>query len=220
MDLPLNVDVHCTDGICGRSTRLVLDPLERRATHLVVREKGAFGIERLVPLGLVRESTPTAIQLDCDLARFHKHETFLQNHYITADDYWIDEMALPMDMEWEEAHVLWPYAWAERHSGPVEVENLPSGEVAIQRGAHVQTTDGSVGTVDELVVDRESGRITHLRLRTGHPWSRHEVTIPVSAIERIEEDRIYLTLNHEQVDRLPHQPVRRAAPFHLRAPHR
>ena len=39
MDIPLNVDVHCPDGRCGRSTHIIINPATEQVTHLVVKEQ-------------------------------------------------------------------------------------------------------------------------------------------------------------------------------------
>jgi sporulation protein YlmC with PRC-barrel domain len=88
-------------------------------------------------------------------------------------------------------------------------ESIPRGELGIRRGARVRTTDGKVGRVDEFVVEPESGDITHLVMRDGHLWEQEEVTIPVSAIERIEANTVILTLTKEGVEALPAVPVKR-----------
>jgi hypothetical protein len=50
MDLPLNVDVHCLDGRCGRSTYVIINPATDQVTHLVVREQWPSRTERMVPV--------------------------------------------------------------------------------------------------------------------------------------------------------------------------
>ena len=87
-------------------------------------------------------------------------------------------------------------------------ERVPEGETAIHRGAHVHAVDGHLGQVDDLVIDADSDRITHLVLREGHFWGQKDVTIPVSEIDRIEADRIFLKLDKHAVGELPAVPVR------------
>ena len=48
----IGADANCTDGICGKLSRLVIDPGARRVTHLVVDDRQFQG--RLVPLSLIR----------------------------------------------------------------------------------------------------------------------------------------------------------------------
>ena len=49
MKLPLNVDVHCTDGRCGRSTYIIYNPATETVTHVVVKELKSPQTERLAP---------------------------------------------------------------------------------------------------------------------------------------------------------------------------
>ncbi len=106
--------------------------------------------------------------------------------------------------------VMWPYATAE---GPeyvrMERENIPAGERAVRRGARVQATDGDVGHVDEFLVNPDGDLITHLVLREGHLWGRKDVSIPVSAIDLIEEDTVFLSLSKDDVEALPTIPIHR-----------
>ena len=46
-----------TDGACGKVTCVVVDPLARAVTHLVVEPKHRHGAARLVPLDLVDTTT-------------------------------------------------------------------------------------------------------------------------------------------------------------------
>ena len=109
-----------------------------------------------------------------------------------ADEYW-----------------LWPYALPESDVIPLEYERTPPGELAIRRGAHVQATDGRVGQVDEFLIDPVNEHITHLVLREGHLWGQKDVTIPISEIDRFEEDTVYLKLDKDQIEALPTVSVRR-----------
>jgi sporulation protein YlmC with PRC-barrel domain len=103
---------------------------------------------------------------------------------------------------------MWPYVIPEVLM-PIEHMHIPPGELAVRRGARVRATDGHVGRVDEFMVDPTNGHITHLVLREGHPWGQKDVTIPVSQIERIEENAVYLRLDKHSIEALPAIPVRR-----------
>lgn len=91
----------------------------------------------------------------------------------------------------------------------VRHETIPWGEIAVHRGAHVEATDGRVGQVDEFLVDPASEQITQLVLREGHLWGQKDVTIPASAIDRTEQDTIYLKLDKRTIEALPAVPIRR-----------
>jgi len=38
MEIPLNTQVECTDGVCGHSVFALINPLIDQVTHLVVKE--------------------------------------------------------------------------------------------------------------------------------------------------------------------------------------
>ena len=201
MDIPIDADVQCTDGVAGRSTYVVLNPVTRRVTHVVVKEDGFPRLERLVPVEMVAESSPGQIHLTCSQQELHRLEAFIETEFLPGESpyaaYGLDE------------YRLWPYILPEDPIFPVEHERVPPGELAVRRGSRVRATDGDVGQVDEFLVDRETERITHLVLREGHLWGQKDVLIPVSEIGQIDEDRVYLTLSKEEVANLPTIPTRR-----------
>src|SRR5208283_4580887 len=67
----IGAGVSCTDGVGGKVTYVVVDPLARAVTHLVVEPKHRHGAARLVPLDLV-DATTGEIRLRCSLAEFEK----------------------------------------------------------------------------------------------------------------------------------------------------
>ena len=53
----IGVEASCSDGICGEVSRVVVDPVAKAVTHLVVEPKHRQGLGRLVPLDLVDASS-------------------------------------------------------------------------------------------------------------------------------------------------------------------
>jgi sporulation protein YlmC with PRC-barrel domain len=86
--------------------------------------------------------------------------------------------------------------------------HIPHDELAVYRGMAVRTSEGKVGEVDELVVDPDSGEITHLLMRKGHLWGAKDVAIPVTAIDLVDADEVYLNIDNEAVAALPSVPVK------------
>jgi hypothetical protein len=67
----IGADASCSDGACGKVSRVVVDPVARTVTHLVVELGHWHGPGRLVPLGLA-DATAGEIRLRCTLADFEK----------------------------------------------------------------------------------------------------------------------------------------------------
>jgi sporulation protein YlmC with PRC-barrel domain len=156
-----------------------------------VWEKRAPHAERLVPIDWVTEATPHTIHLRCTSDRLAGMEEFIEREDILV---WPTTTFAP---------VLEPTPVTLKH------ERVPQGELVIHRGARVEATDGHVGQVDEFLVDPTNEHITHLVLREGHLWGQKDVTIPVSQIDRIEQDVVYLKLDKHGIEKLPSVPVRR-----------
>jgi sporulation protein YlmC with PRC-barrel domain len=110
-----------------------------------------------------------------------------------------------------EHYMVWPYVVPEGAGmalAPIRHELIPNNELALHRGSWVMATDGHVGEVDEFVVDPADGHITHLILRKGHFWGHQDVSIPVTEIDRIEADTIYLKLDKHAIGQLPPIAIR------------
>jgi len=202
MDIPIDVEVQCTDGSGGRSTCVIINPLTRQVTHIVVKERWFPHARRLVPVEMVTESTPHQIRIACTQDQLMGLESFTETRFLQSD--------VPDDIYRVEDYRLWPYVLPEADMMvSLEHERVPPGELAVHRGSHVWATDGDVGQVDAFLVDQASGHITHLVLHEGHLRGQKDVLIPLSKIGRIEEDRVHLTLSKEEVANLPIIPLRR-----------
>jgi uncharacterized protein YrrD len=207
MDIPLNAKVKCQDKVCGKVMCVIIHPISKLVTHIVVEGKGLIGIERLIPVEEILESQNDQVTLRCSLEDFSEFEPFTETHYITSEE--------PLrDYQGEHYHYF-PFStpdfgdtfeykrWFE------EVECIPQGELGIHRGADVYAKDSRVGQVDKFLISPKDDKISHLVLREGHIWGQKLVTIPVSEIDRIETDLVYLRLSKRDIEKLPVIPVKR-----------
>jgi sporulation protein YlmC with PRC-barrel domain len=209
MDIPVNAQVHCADGPCGRSSYVILNPTTEQITHLVVREAKFPHTEVLVPVSLVVETTADVIQLRCTTDELRRMEPFIETEYIQSE---LPEVEYPpISISYLKGeYLMWPYFVPDlTEYRPVEHKHIPPYERAVHRDTRVNASDGYIGQVDEFLVDPASGHITHLVLTKRHLLRQEVVTIPVSQIDHIEEDTVYLKLDRHSVEALPAIPVRK-----------
>ena len=211
MEIPLNAPVECTDGVCGRSEYVLINPIIDRVTHLIVKEDSSPNIEYLVPVDSVAETIAETIQLNCSKAELEKMEPFIKTTFIEdsmpARNFENAGVAKGMGMG---TNYYLPYVTFERtFQTPVEHRQIPPGEMSVRRGTRVEATDGYVGQVDEFVVDPGNGHITHLVMREGHLWGKKDVVIPVSAMGDTHADTLFLKLTKLQIESLPNFPLHR-----------
>lgn len=204
IDLPMKAEVHCPDGLAGLSTYVIGDPSNSQITHLVVKSFRPPFRETLVPVDQVEGTTDDRIKLKCSRDELNKMEPFEVEEYKRTEMpgylYWTHVQPAVVDMSDEvEIYV------------PVKRQNVPAGELALQRDARVEATDGYVGQVDELLINSTNMQVTHLVLLERHIFQKREITIPVSQIDHVLGDTIYLKLDRQSVEALPTTPRQRWA---------
>ncbi len=77
----IGADVSCSDGPCGSLIRVVVNPVARSVTHLVVEPPERVGLGRLVPLELV-DATGTEIRLRCTQDEFEKLDSAEDTQFV------------------------------------------------------------------------------------------------------------------------------------------
>jgi uncharacterized membrane protein/sporulation protein YlmC with PRC-barrel domain len=202
-NIPINAKVSCTDGSCGETIAVIIDPITRRVTHFVVEDKTfTKSPQRLVSVEHLEEVKPDSIQLDCSKEQVTGMDPFIKTRFV--------ETQAPVYSKYKSPY-SWPYVDSTIESSivSVEEEQIPAGEEPIFRGDPIYATDGEIGSVGELLIDTSSGTITHIVLREGHLWGLKEITLPVSAIRTVELSGIYLKIDKNAVESMPAVPVRR-----------
>jgi len=209
MEIPLQAQVECTDGICGRSIYVLIDPLVEQVTHLIVKKDSSPNTEYIVPVDVISTTIADTIQLRCTKAELGKMDPFVQTEYIAEKlpdrDFMYTGGVYRMG-----SYYYMPYVTPEiTVQVPVKRRQIPLGELAIRRGTRVEATDGYVGKVDEFVANPKNGHITHLVMREGHLWGKKDVIVPISAMGETREDTVFLKLDKHQIESLPIFPVHR-----------
>jgi sporulation protein YlmC with PRC-barrel domain len=199
MDIPMRAKVRCVDGLGGQPTMLVVDPANKRITHLVVKERQSPQAERLVPIRYVKDTTDEAIRLTCSRHEISEMQPLVRTEFVRVD--MPDADGCPRQSP--DIHYVVPKWIKVRH------RSIPRGQHGVRRGARVAATDGVVGRLEEFVIDPGSGNISHLLIRDGQLWERERVMIPGTEIERIEEGTVHLTLDKTGVKALATTPIRR-----------
>jgi sporulation protein YlmC with PRC-barrel domain len=195
IEIPINANVFCSDGQCGHSLCVIIDPREERVTHVVVRENHFPHKEILVSTHMIEQANPETIKLKCNKKQLEGMQEFIDEEFV--------HFIKPAILYQPNSYIAWPIENSEEISKLVKHENIPYGEMVIHKNSHVYATDGRIGQVDDFLVNPENELITHIVMREGHLWGQREIVIPISAIKHIEDDSIYLKINRVSVETLP-----------------
>ena len=216
MRLELGTPVRCTDDTFGELADVVIDPISKRLTHLVVRSRHQEAeAARLVPVGLAEGSEEgSEISLDCTVEEANRLEPVQEFAYLrlgeipVEDPDWDVGVQDVLAMPYYEADPLGPNPHYDPNVG-MTYDRVPKDEVEIRRSSVVTSADGhDVGQVDGFLVDGE-GQITHFILEHGHLWGRREMTIPIGAVAKVETDAVTLSLSKDEIGALPSVRVHR-----------
>jgi sporulation protein YlmC with PRC-barrel domain len=201
-DMPLSVSVRCTDGGCGQSVMVIVNPVSHKVTHLVIADESLpNNSTRLVPMGKVASTSEDGINLNCTKADVAKMQPFVEAHFVADSPpggYYSSGQAYAGQ-----------YVFNDSSYDIEQGGRIPHDELPVYPGMQVEASDGKVGKLDELVLDSETGDITHLTMREGHLWGKKDVTIPVSDVDLLDEETIYLKIDRRAVRALPAVKVRR-----------
>ncbi len=212
MRLDLDMPVNCVDERFGKLADVVIDPGLRRLTNLVVEPPDRSDHARLVPIEVAQRGDGSdAISLQLTAAELERLDPIRESVYIRPNEFPAG------DADWDvgiqeiyplpESGQLGPEALGssmaldlDQHVA-VSYHRVPKGGVEIRRDSAVTSSDGHhVGHVIAFIVD-DQGLIEHLVLQHGHLWGKRQVAIQSSAIERLENDEVTLSLSSDVVSR-------------------
>ena len=212
MRLDLGCRVHCSDAAFGELADVIVDPISRRVTHLVVTSEADKGA-RLVPIDRASPGDDGLV-LSYSTAEVAALESLEESAYLRVSDRIAEDpdwdvgtediLALPVYQELDgmgtaidpDPHVM------------VNYHRIPKHEVEIRRSSAVFSTDGHhLGHVEGFLIGQDE--MADIVLERGHLWGRREIVIPSSAVERVKNDSITLSLTKDQVGRLDVRRVHR-----------
>jgi hypothetical protein len=206
----IGAEASCSDGFCGKVSRLVMDPVALTVTHLVIEPKHRGESGRIVPVHLV-DTTADHLRLRCSIAEFDELDPAEETDLAEGLDY---------EGGFGQAEAVGGYGGVGSmgvggsatgmgigmgvgHRTPVVVHDVvPLGETDVQRGERVHALDGEIGQVQGFLVDPDDDHVTHVLLQEGHLWGRKEVAIPISAVTGVDYG-IRLNITKKQVEDLP-----------------
>ncbi|MDQ2894180.1 MAG: PRC-barrel domain-containing protein [Actinomycetota bacterium] len=201
----IGTEVVARDAVCGELSRVIIDPVAKALTHLVVAPRHHGGLGQLVPIELVEATHDDQIRLNCDAAQFRALEDSQDVEVLPAS-------SSAWGYGTGQAQ-MWPYYGLGMGAGgvgmglgggpqPVVIDRVPLGEVQVRRGDQVHATDGWIGSVQGLVIDPKDHHVTHVLLQEGHLWGRKQVAIPIRTTSRMQSG-IRVELTKDQVHHLP-----------------
>jgi osmotically-inducible protein OsmY/sporulation protein YlmC with PRC-barrel domain len=205
-DFKIGAPILTAEGEVGRLKYVVVDPDAEVVTHLIIERGRLLRHSIVVPTGWVEHADAQGIRLNAKLAELEELPEFREV------DFWApDPTARPVSGHPSADTRIWitPYGAipAPRSTHTLHRVRLGIGEedILIRRGLPVYTADGDrVATVDHLLVDPATHRVTHLVIHRGRWFSQGEdYIVPIDQVKTASEYGIRLQLRRDQIAQLP-----------------
>lgn len=206
LEFTIGSDVFCGDAVCGDLRRLVVDPVAKAVTHLVVEPRHHRYGGHLVPVELVELASSSAVHLSCSEEQFEALEEADEKRYLPGrEGYGYEPQHLMVSPLFTLGLGGVGTTGPKSSEGPevTVMDRVPVDEVEVSRGDQVYASDGAaVGRVRGLVVDPRDHHATHVLLEEGHLWGRKEVVIPIGVVTAVE-DGVSIDLSKDEIEELP-----------------
>jgi sporulation protein YlmC with PRC-barrel domain len=204
MKLRLGQPVHTTDGHFGEVGDIVIDPVERVVTHLVVEPHHRHYQARLVPIRLVSiDGDDVKVAIDSDHLR--SLQRVADSEFVRLDQ--TIDLGPDWDLGTEDVTSV-PntgviYEMVNFEDGvTVSYDRIPRGECEIRSSSMVSTADGhDGGTVEGFIAD--GTHLVGVVVRTRRRGLRHYAVVPMSAVAKVRTDLIVLNLDKAALDQVP-----------------
>ncbi|HEX3053930.1 MAG TPA: PRC-barrel domain-containing protein [Aggregatilineaceae bacterium] len=195
----------------GEIARVVLDPITKEVTHLVVQRGFLFVEDRLVPVELIAEAKEDRVTLVSRLDSLDDLQFFEEQLYVPTEEALVDEVnnaAFASTLYW------YPSIGATWGAGPVyplsadmvtKIEtkrNIPEDKVALKEGAKVTSADGKqLGAIGRVYVDERNDEATHFLITKGTLFKEYKL-VPMAWVKAINEDEVELAVKAAVIERL------------------
>ena len=192
------------DEHVGSVDRIVIDPVTRRLSHVVVRKGRFFPEDKLIRMEDIATATPARINLRQNVA-LDDLLPFVEQHYVPVDE--VDRPARLID-----GRAGFVSTWygplgvaAPMHADTllaVSERNIPDRLTALQPGVRVFASDHEVVGRLERVVTTDDGLPTHFVIEA-EGLSSERRAVPIGWVEDISEEAVALAATARMVEAIP-----------------
>lgn len=213
------MSVESSNGAVGEIADVIIDPVRRRLTHLIVQRGHRHEEARLIPIDALASSADHVV-LSWSTEQV-EHAPLVEETEFVELGHWPRPRA-----GWDVGTsrvVAWRYYGAGglglgmgfdtgrpgRFPMSTTYDRIPAGTAEIRRTSEVISADDHVvGHVDGFIVDPDDA-ITHIVVERGHLWGHRKVTIPMREVGSVTSDRVQLRSGRDEIGAFP------TVPFHF-----
>jgi len=207
LDLHIGSQVLCEDQECGRLSKLVVDPHTHRITDLIVSKGILFQHDSVVPIDQVEKASQKTVVLSTPKDALGELTEYREKQYVAPPEGWGQD-------HFRNEYLLHRVTPASLSStillSPMIVHRVKEGvspnKTVIRRGLAVEGLESRVGTVDHVLIDRETEKMRLLIVDRG--MLKDDVVIPADHISSVTDGLIRVQLTDRQIEDFYHYAAR------------
>lgn len=185
MRLDIGATVYSRDGDkIGTVDKVVMHPDSREVTHFVVQRGFLLTRDVVIAVNDVLAIDADGVRTNLGPHDIDRLPDFIYTEYASPDpdDSWTAPISYPA------GGIIWAGRSPTAPPVPVaERRSVPDDTVTIHDGMEVECSDGKIGTVDEVRIDAETGRVTHVVVSQGWLFPEQTVVALPEGTEVIDE---------------------------------
>jgi uncharacterized protein YrrD len=207
----------------GRIERVVLNPVTRKVTHVVIRQGLFFTEDKVIPVEYFSEATEERATLRSDVGDLHKLPKFEEVEHVPVESH--ELKGFPGEVEEAPFYLYWypplggdsfyetgyyglaglmsDFTLGQSRYVRHTKHNIPENTVALEEGAKVHSSDHQyVGNIEEIQVDPATDYATHMLISKG-AFLKETKWIPTLWLKTVAEDNVYLAVTAATIEHLP-----------------
>lgn len=194
MRLEIGAPIFAKDGQIGHVEHVIINPQTNEVTHFVVNTGGLSPRQVVVAVEAVVAYRNRGVHVALETDDVAELPDFMERDFLIPPDEWVPPAPYPA------AAALWPVTAQNNPPIPVqERENVPDPSIDIFKGMEVDCSDGTVGTVDEIVLDPATNRVQEIVIGSG--WLFPKTTrLPVGPDVLVTPSRIVLPCAKDELE--------------------
>ena len=207
MDFHIGAAIVNPDGDrLGKLTHVIVDPTTNEVVEIVLGESGLMGRDVIVPVGAVNTADHDEVMIQLNKEQLDKLQSFSDSNYIVPEagalaGYPTGALIAPGMAPVGAATGIETIGLTPI----VEVtEHIPEGDIDIEPGTEVWAADGKVGSVQDVLVDSQTRRVTGFVIEKGLLF-KTDIPVTRDQVAEIGTDRITLKLSKAELERLEDQ---------------
>lgn len=194
----------------GVVDRVVLDPVTKDVTHLVVRKGVLFIEDKVIPMDAVHVILEERITLREDIGDLDELPDFEESYFVPVEpgsNIEADTTRRPQPLYAYPPLGPWLTVNYSGSARPQYVsktkQNIPEGTVALDVGATViGSKGGRIGHIESVFTDPSTDHVTHILVTDGLILKEKKL-IPAAWLAHVLEEEVYLSVDADFVENLP-----------------